>query len=61
MPKRVMMRTKLHLHCTHFWGIIFKVRKAHEASITHCWATRQIFRGELILVKRGRKTPDNNT
>ena len=34
------MRTKLHLHCTQFGEIIFKVRKAHEASITHCWACK---------------------
>ena len=35
--------------------------KAHEASITHSWITRQIFRAGLMSVKVERKTPDNYT
>ena len=41
--------------------VIVLGNKAHEASITYSWVTRQKFQGELILVTMGRKTTDNYT
>ena len=66
VQQRVMLHTKLHLHCTEiFFGFITCVivlsNKAHEASASwNCTFLGYTMFGGLISVKMAHTTPDNH-